>query len=116
LFNVIVALALVVVTALTVHAGIATSQTVSTNTAALAKNLDRGPESWEQEANQPSYAAALDPHERNPKLIEYRERQRAAGNTLGISLDRQVRDAIQARWLAQHGGTNRTCVLLCGGQ
>jgi hypothetical protein len=33
----------------------------------------------------------------------------------GITLDRRTRDAIQARWLAQHGGTNRTCVLLCGG-
>jgi hypothetical protein len=115
LFNLFVALALVVVTALTIHAGIATSQAVSTNPAAPAKNLDRGPELWGQDASQPSRAAALDPHERNPKLIEYREQQRAAGNRLGTLLDHQTRDAIQARWLAQHGGTNRTCVLLCGG-
>jgi hypothetical protein len=33
----------------------------------------------------------------------------------GIALDRKTRDAIQARWLAQYGSTNRTCVLLCGG-
>jgi hypothetical protein len=33
----------------------------------------------------------------------------------GIALDRRTRDVIQARWLAQYGGTNRTCVLLCGG-
>ena len=33
----------------------------------------------------------------------------------GITLDQRTRDAIQARWLAQYGGTNRTCVLLCGG-
>jgi hypothetical protein len=37
-------------------------------------------------------------------------------NSTGRTLDQQTRDAIQARWLAQHGGTNRTCVLLCGGQ
>ena len=34
----------------------------------------------------------------------------------GITLDQQTRDAIQARWLTQHGGTHRTCVLLCGGR
>jgi hypothetical protein len=33
----------------------------------------------------------------------------------GITLDQRTRDAIQARWLARYGGTNRTCVLLCGG-
>jgi hypothetical protein len=116
LFNVFVALALVAVTALTIHAGIATSQAVSTNPAAPAKHLDRGPELWGQDARQPSHAAALDPHERNPNLIEYREQPRAAGNRLETPLDQQTRDAIQARWMAQHGGTNRTCVLLCGGQ
>ena len=33
----------------------------------------------------------------------------------GITLDQRTRDAIQARWLARRGGTNRTCVSLCGG-
>ncbi len=36
-------------------------------------------------------------------------------NPAGNALNQQMRDVIQARWLAQHGGTNRTCVLLCGG-
>ena len=40
----------------------------------------------------------------------------AAQNSTGRTLDQQTRDAIQARWLARHGGTNRTCVLLCGGR
>ncbi len=33
----------------------------------------------------------------------------------GIRLDQRTRDAIRARWLARYGGTNRTCMLLCGG-
>ena len=36
-------------------------------------------------------------------------------NSASNMLDQRTRDAIQARWLAQYGGTNRTCVLLCGG-
>jgi len=39
----------------------------------------------------------------------------SAQNSTGYTLDQQSRDAIQARWLARHGRTNRTCVLLCGG-
>jgi hypothetical protein len=116
LFDVFVALALVVVTALTVHAGIATSQTVSTSTAAPARNQDRVPVLGGQQAKQPSAAAALDAYDRNPELIIHQQWQRAAGNTLGTPLDRQTRNAIQARWLARYGGTNRTCVLLCGGE
>jgi hypothetical protein len=37
-------------------------------------------------------------------------------NPAGNALNQQMRDVIQARWLAQHGGTSRTCVLLCGGR
>ena len=40
----------------------------------------------------------------------------AAQNSTGRTLNQQTRDAILARWLARHGGTNRTCVLLCGGR
>ncbi len=114
LFNVFVVLALVVVTALTIHAGIATSQTVSASTAASARNQDRAPGLGVQQANQPPAAASLDAYDRNPKLIVHQAWQRAAGNTLSTSLDQQTPDAIQARWLARYGGTNRSCVLLCG--
>ena len=38
--------------------------------------------------------------------------QNSSDDTLG----QQARDAIQVRWQAEHGGANRTCVLLCGGQ
>ena len=37
-------------------------------------------------------------------------------NSTDNTLDQQARDAIQVRWQAEHGGANRTCVLLCGGQ
>jgi hypothetical protein len=40
----------------------------------------------------------------------------SAQNSASSALDQQTREATQTRWLAQHGGTNRTCVLLCGGQ
>jgi hypothetical protein len=131
LFNVFVALALVVVTALTVHAGIATSEVVSSPKAVL-----------DQHERHPAFAnpsAALAEQAR----LAYRRGEWNAGNSVaspafdmeqarlswrastpvasaqnstGRTLNQQTRDAIQAWWLAQHAGTNRTCVLLCGGQ
>jgi hypothetical protein len=71
-----------------------------------------------QDASQSSDAIALDPHERDPWLAEYRQRQYIANHALrtGASLDQPAREAMRARWLAQYGGTNRTCLLPCGGQ
>jgi len=54
-------------------------------------------------ASAPDYAA---------RLMSSHKSQNSTGN----ALDGQTRQAIQIRWLAQHGGTNRTCVLLCGGR
>ena len=119
LFSLIVVIgAMAMAITLASRAGDAASQTVSTSTSALPKNLDRGPELRAQDTSQPSNATALDPHERNPWLNEYWQGQRAAENALrrGAVLDQQTRDAIRARWLALYSGTNRTCVLLCGGE
>jgi hypothetical protein len=46
------------------------------------------------------------------RVMPSNKSQNPAGNTL----NQRTRDTLQARWLAQYGGTNRTCVLLCGGR
>jgi hypothetical protein len=107
-----------IVVALVISAGGTAPQTASAGKAALPKNLDRGPELWVPSASQPSRATPLDLHERHPESIAYRQSEHVAGDELkqGAPVDQQTRDAIQARWLAQHGDDNRTCVLLCGGR
>jgi hypothetical protein len=180
-FNLFVALALVVVTALTVHAGIATSNLVNSGTidsegarwmamaefsarqAQEAARIQRVQEAdtarWlalakayaptkNAQPAQPAYDAET---ARWVALGEFYAKQAQEAqriqrvqdadaarwtamakfyaklqtkpfisthkgqNSTDNTLDQQTRDAIQARWLAQHGDTNRTCVLLCGG-
>lgn len=112
LFNVLVALALVVVIALTAHAGIATSRVVSSQKVV-----------FDQRERHPAYATprvasaapAFDVERarigwRAGAVMAFIKRQDPAG----YAPDQQKREVIQARWLARYGGTHRTCVLLCG--
>ncbi|HLF25847.1 MAG TPA: hypothetical protein VJG32_05885 [Anaerolineae bacterium] len=58
--------------------------------AALPKNLDRGPELWTPGARQTSSAVALEPHERNPLLSAYRQREQWASDS-AQALSRRAR-------------------------
>ena len=131
LFNVFVALALVMVTALTIHAGIATSEVVSNSKVVFDQHerqvtyvnpgADLGDKArlayrrgeWNAGSN---VAATAFDVEQARLSWEVSAPAASAQNSAGSTLDQQRRDAIQARWLAQPGSTHRTCVLLCGGQ
>jgi len=89
------------VIALTAHAGIATSQVVA-GSHVVPDQQQR------QSAYATSSAAAFD--------VEQARISWGAGALAGPTLDQSTREAIQARWLARYGGTQRTCVLLCGGR
>jgi hypothetical protein len=131
LFSVFVALAFLVVAVLTVRAGIAASEVAFSPKAVLVQR-ERHP------AGASSSAAVAE-----QARLEYRRGEWSAGNSgpsapdveqarigwrarasMASAQDRAgrfgssitSRDASQARWLAQHGGTGRTCVLLCGGR
>jgi hypothetical protein len=131
LFDVFVALALAIVAALTIHLGIATSEVMSSPkavidqherhlafanpSATLAEQARLAYRQGEWNAGNSAASPAFDVEQAR---IGWRAATSAssAQNLTGRTLNQQTRDAIQARWLAQHGGTNRTCVLLCGGQ
>jgi hypothetical protein len=103
LFNLLVAMVLVMMVLLTVRAGVATSQvaTDSPNAAGHLTGLDG--------------TLRLNLHD--PRQITGTQALAvSAPNTIGHTLSQQTRDAIRARWMARFGDTHRTCVLLCGGQ
>lgn len=104
LFNLLIAMVLVMTALLTVRAAVATSQvaTDSPNAATHLTNLDGD--------------LRLNWHE--PRQITGTQTMTVitAPNYSRYTLSQQTRDAIRARWLARFGDTHRTCVLLCGGQ
>ena len=104
LFNLLIAMVLVMTALLTVRAAVATSQvaTDSPNAATHLINLDGD--------------LRLNWHE--PRQITGTQTMTVitAPNYSRYTLSQQTRDAIRARWLARFGDTHRTCVLLCGGQ
>jgi hypothetical protein len=132
LFNVFVAVALVMVTAFTIQAAIATSEVLSSPKAALDQ-YERRPtfanpgaaavagqarlahRRGEWNAGNSIAATAFDVEQAR---LSWRVGMLAASaqNVTGHTLNQQTRDAVQARWAARHGDDNRTCVLLCGGQ
>ena len=119
LFSLIVTIgAMALAIALTINAGAAAPQVASSDEALLLNQhdsrfsaaSDAGTAFAVEQARisrgaSASAASAQDDAARSPKGQHF----------TGSTLNHQTRDAIQARWLAQHGGTNRTCVLLCGG-
>lgn len=103
LFNLLVAVTLVMTALMTLRAAVATSQVV---------------------ASPHQAASRLTSLDGAPRLDWHDPRQITSTQSLTISvpiyssytLSQQTRDAIRARWLARFGDTHRTCVLLCGGQ
>ena len=109
LFSLILVIgAMALAIALTFNAGSAASQVAPTDEALLLNRHDpRFTEASDAETVPDGEQTRINWRASSPVA--------AAQNSTGYTLDQQSRDAIQARWLAQHSGTNRTCVLLCGG-
>ena len=122
LFKLIVAIGtMALAIALTFNAGAAAPQVASGESAQLNRHDPRftvasdAGTAFDVEQARISWrtTASAVPAQDNSALSVSSEKGR---RSTGITLDQQTRDAIQARWLTQHGGTNRTCVLLCGGR
>ncbi len=123
LFYVFVTFALVMVAALTIHAGIATSQVMSSPKAVLdvheRQSADTKLSAASAELQWLAYrrgewrtsSSAMPVFDVEQARISWR-----ASAPAGFAMKQSTREAIRARWQARYGGTNRTCVLLCGGQ
>lgn len=103
LFNLLVAVTLVLMALLTVQAAAATVQVAAGSQQAVSRQtgLDGGSRlNWHE------------PHQ----ITSTQSLTTSVPNHSSPTLSQQTRDAIRARWLARFGDTHRTCVLLCGGQ